>query len=153
MEDAGWSRQVEVPGGNFVICNQQLSITQVLRAVKRQEHGLFNCVASSVADAAWVREVADEFPGFPLVANLRCGGWYVPRPAAGETCYFKSTDGHSGEWSFSPVRLNLHIAAMAAREGGVCIVDATRRGKSFPVRENRHRQLGVPVGNQASLLV
>lgn len=47
--------------------------------------------------------------------------------------YFKSTDGHNGNWSFSCTRLNLHVAEVAARQGGVIIVDATRKGKRFPV--------------------
>jgi hypothetical protein len=29
------------------------------------------------------------------------------------TCYFKSTDGHVGNWSFSTARLNLHLALLA----------------------------------------
>ena len=45
------------------------------------------------------------------------------------TCYFKSTDGHSGNWSFSTTRVNFHVALMAAEKGGVLIVDATRKGK------------------------
>lgn len=135
MEEGEWHRQVDVPGGTLHICNQQPSFTQVLRAVKRQEHGLFNCIASIVYDYQFVQEIAANFSAYPLIANLRCGLWYAPRPtiATVATCYFKSTDGHSGEWSFSTVRLNLHVALLAARSGGACIVDATRRGKSFPV--------------------
>ena len=70
-------------------------------------------------------------PELPLVANLRCGAWYVPRPDA--TCYFKSMDGHAGQWAFSEARLNWHLALLAATRGGCFIVDATRRGKTFPV--------------------
>lgn len=125
---------MDVPGGfTLHICNQQPSITQVLRAVKRKEHGIFNCIASIIYDNKFIVQVSDNFASFPLLANLRAGAWYAgPRPSA--TCYFKSTDGHSGEWSFSTVRINLHVARLAARHGGVCIVDATRRGKTFPVR-------------------
>jgi hypothetical protein len=32
------------------------------------------------------------------------------------TCYFKSTDGHAENWSFSTARINLHLALLA----GVC---------------------------------
>lgn len=108
------------------------SYAQVLRQLKRRECGLYNCINSVLADAAFVREIAALYPGFPVLANLRCGLWYVPEPAG--TCYFKSTDGHFGKWAFSLTRLNLHLARLAAREGGVLIVDATRRGKTFPVR-------------------
>ena len=45
------------------------------------------------------------YPTLPVFANLRCGLWYAPR--ARDTCYFKSTDGHNGNWSFSCTRLNL----------------------------------------------
>lgn len=75
--------------------------------------------------------MAQSQPTLPLVANLRCGAWYVPQPET--TCYFKSTDGHSGAWAFSLTRLNWHVALLAANRGGVFIVDATRRGKTFPV--------------------
>ena len=53
-------------------------------------------------------------------------------PASG-TCYFKSTDGHCNNWSFSATRLNLHVAEAAAKHGGCVIVDATRSTtKRFP---------------------
>ena len=49
------------------------------------------------------------------------------------TCYFKSTDGHCNNWSFSGTRLNVHVAETAARRGGCVIVDATRSTtKRFP---------------------
>lgn len=76
-------------------------------------------------------QVANLRPKLPVIANLRCGAWYVPRPDA--TCYYKSTDGHSGVWAFSLTRLNWHVALLAAEKGGAYIVDATRRGKTFPV--------------------
>lgn len=106
------------------------SANKVLRHLKRQEQGLYNCVASVVADAAFVQEMAALHPELPVVANLRCGAWYVPRPDA--TCYFKSMDGHMGQWAFSLARLNWHLALLAASRDGCFIVDATRRGKTFP---------------------
>ena len=56
---------------------------------------------------------------WPIVANERCGSWYVPsapitpeptqnNPEPSST-YFKSTDGHVGTWAFSLKRLNLHL--------------------------------------------
>jgi tRNA A64-2'-O-ribosylphosphate transferase len=65
----------------------------------------------------------------------RCGLWYLEQPSS--TCYFKSTDGHNGNWSFSTTRLNLSVAEHAARSGGCIIIDATRRGKTFPVSSRR----------------
>jgi tRNA A64-2'-O-ribosylphosphate transferase len=55
---------------------------------------------------------------------------YTPRPDA--EAYFKSTDGHCGHWHFSTCRLNWHVALLAAERGGCMLVDATRRGKTFP---------------------
>jgi tRNA A64-2'-O-ribosylphosphate transferase len=50
-------------------------------------------------------QVCALYPTLPVFANLRCGLWYAPH--ARDTCYFKSTDGHNGNWSFSCTRLNL----------------------------------------------
>lgn len=111
---------------------QANSVSRVLRQLKKEDSSLFNCACSVSNDARFVEEVSSLYPHLPVVPNLRCGLWYVRN---GEpTCYFKSTDGHNGNWSFSTVRLNLHIAELAAARRGCIIVDATRRGKSFPVR-------------------
>ena len=48
-------------------------------------------------------------------------------------CCRQSTDGHTGNWSFSCSRLNWHVAELAAARGGVLLVDATRSAtKRFP---------------------
>ncbi len=131
MEEELRHREIDIPGGvTLLLGNHQPSFTAVLRAVKRAEHSILNCIASIVHDYEFVSDVAGAFTPFPLLPNLRCGGWYAAVPT--DNCYFKSTDGHSGEWSFSTARLNLHVAQIAAQHGGVCIVDATRRGKTFP---------------------
>jgi len=39
------------------VCFGAPSTSKVLRQLKRQEQGLFNCVASVIADAAFVQEV------------------------------------------------------------------------------------------------
>jgi tRNA A64-2'-O-ribosylphosphate transferase len=45
----------------------------------------------------------------------------------------QSTDGHTGNLSFSLTRLNWHVAVLAASKGGVLLVDATRSAtKRFP---------------------
>lgn len=79
----------------------------------------------------------------PLIANERCGTWYV-NPYAHEeegegshctaTTYFKSTDGHTNEWSFSFKRLNFHLLDILSNHHthGAMIVDSTRRGKTVP---------------------
>ena len=44
--------------------------------------------------------------------------------------YFKSTDGHHGQWAFSLRRLNLQLLKVLGEYGGAVVVDSTRRGKS-----------------------
>ncbi|XP_062229010.1 tRNA A64-2'-O-ribosylphosphate transferase isoform X3 [Phragmites australis] len=109
-----------------------LSIYKAARRIKRRDSTLYNALRSVAEDAAFVAEVAALWPALPLVANLRCGLWYAPPRAFAATCYFKSTDGHAGNWSFSTSRLNLHLALLAGERGGCIIVDSTRRGKRFP---------------------
>ena len=177
------------------------NIYKVVRALRKDDHGPYNCLASIVHDAAFVKTVVREY-GLPTFANLRCGLWYAGRHHGGEeegdasdrrgvekdpvseeqsedaerflgeedvrvpidgTCYFKSTDGHFNNWSFSSTRLNVHVAEAAARRGGCVIVDATRSTtKRFPdslsktipiwaemlnraVREARRRDSGTRV--------
>ena len=115
-----------------------------MRALRRSEQSLFNCACSAVQDARFVASIVGLYVGLPCYANLRAGLWHVaPPPDAAATsatgapppvptCYFKSTDGHHGNWKFSTTRLNLHVAQAAARAGGAVVVDATRRGKTFP---------------------
>ena len=152
------------------------NIYKVVRALRKDDHGPYNCLASIVHDAAFVKGVVREYR-LPTFANLRCGLWYAGRHHAGNeswagpslpgeedeplesedgglgedaertrgeeeddvraaidgTCYFKSTDGHCNNWSFSGTRLNVHVAETAARRGGCVIVDATRSTtKRFP---------------------
>jgi hypothetical protein len=152
------------------------NIYKVVRALRKDDHGPYNCLASIVHDAAFVKGVVREYR-LPTFANLRCGLWYAGRHHAGNeswagprlpgeedeppesedgglgedaertrgeeeddvraaidgTCYFKSTDGHCNNWSFSGTRLNVHVAEAAARRGGCVIVDATRSTtKRFP---------------------
>lgn len=117
----------------------QPSIYKITRELKKESHTLFNCIHSIVSDASFIHEVRQLYPSLPLIANLRCGLWYTgPNPDG--TCYFKSTDGHCNNWSFSTSRLNLNVATEAAKYGGCLIVDATRKGKRFPV--SRFQQHG-----------
>ncbi|KAK5944665.1 tRNA A64-2'-O-ribosylphosphate transferase [Knufia obscura] len=48
------------------------------------------------------------------------------------SAYFKSTDGHVNQWSFSTRRLNLQPLHLLGTAGGGVLIDTTRRGKSFP---------------------
>eukprot|EP00435_Cladocopium_sp_Y103_P043586 s1449_g12.t1 len=62
---------------------------------------------------------------WPCLANLRAGAWYMSPGLLDGTSYFKSMDGHRNAWDFSLIRLNLHVARMAAGAGGVILVDCT----------------------------
>lgn len=57
-------------------------------------------------------------PKRPLVANERCGSWYIRPEVKGGSAYFKSTDGHTGQWKFSTRRLNLHLLPIIERFDG-----------------------------------
>ena len=107
------------------------SLNKVIKELKREENSLFNCINSINLDTFFVQQIAGLYPQVPVYANLRCGRWYTADPDG--TCYFKSTDGHFGEWNFSVTRLNWHLALAASEKGGCLVVDATRRGKTFPV--------------------
>jgi len=76
-----------------------------------------NRIHSIIADADFVQEVANAFE-LPLVANERCGSWYIPSEKKYASAYFKSTDGHIGQWKFSTRRLNLHILDVVAENNG-----------------------------------
>lgn len=101
--------------------------------VHADEMNLRNRLLSIHEDATFVEKWATAHPRVPLVANLRCGKWYVPLEEGKDavSCYFKSTDGHTGTWDFNLRRLNLHVAKLAASRGvsGVAIIDSTRKAR------------------------
>ncbi|CAK7199133.1 tRNA A64-2'-O-ribosylphosphate transferase [Sporothrix eucalyptigena] len=112
-----------------------LSITHRLRSISR--------------DAAFVADVAAQYPGFPVVANERCGSWYVEPTQKGGSAYFKSTDGHTGQWKFSLRRLNVHLLSLLNDKGGCILVDSTRRGKRMPDALSKTVPIWCCVLNQA----
>lgn len=99
------------------------SIYKVSRQIKKTEHTLYNALRSIYHDALFVTEIAHLWPRLPLLANLRCGLWYASPASFHGTCYFKSTDGHNGNWAFNVKRLNTHVALLA--------------GPSLPPRETK----------------
>ncbi|POO00535.1 tRNA A64-2'-O-ribosylphosphate transferase [Trema orientale] len=108
----------------------KLSIYRAARSIKRKENTIYNALRSIYEDSIFVGEISQLWPELPLLANLRCGLWYFSKFHS--TCYFKSTDGHTNNWSFNTSRLNLHVAHLAGEKGGCIIVDSTRKGKRFP---------------------
>lgn len=86
------------------------NINRILGDLKRSTLSITNRLKSIQQDADFVDEVAASFGGKrPLVANERCGSWYIRPECKGGSAYFKSTDGHTGQWKFSTRRLNLHL--------------------------------------------
>ena len=68
--------------------------------------------SSSVADTASLLGLQDA-----VIANERCGGWYVDPARRAGSSYFKSTDGHEAHWGFSCRRLNLGVLRIAGGMG------------------------------------
>ncbi|KAF2654232.1 hypothetical protein K491DRAFT_601250 [Lophiostoma macrostomum CBS 122681] len=110
---------------------QSLSTSTTLNSLRRSALSISNRLSSITRDSVFVQSVAEVFD-LPLVANERCGGWYMPPENKVESVYFKSTDGHTNEWSFNTRRLNLQVLDVIEKFGGCVIVDSTRRGKSMP---------------------
>lgn len=107
------------------------SISSVLSSLRKSTLSITNRLLSIEDDAQFVQHVSDHY-ALPLIANERCGSWYIPPHRKAGSAYFKSTDGHTGQWKFSLRRLNLQLLDLVAKHGGCVIVDSTRRGKSMP---------------------
>jgi tRNA A64-2'-O-ribosylphosphate transferase len=93
------------------------SISKTLGAIKRSTLSVHNRLQSILEDAAFARRVAQAY-GRPLIANERCGSWYIDPEHKGGSAYFKSTDGHTGVWKFSSRRLNLHLLEIIGHNDG-----------------------------------
>ncbi|EGP85507.1 uncharacterized protein MYCGRDRAFT_74367 [Zymoseptoria tritici IPO323] len=107
------------------------SLKNALGDLKRANLTIKNRLNSIKQDSSFVEEVANAYQ-LPLVANERCGSWYISPHRRAGSAYFKSTDGHFGQWMFSLRRLNLQVLDAVGQHGGCIIVDSTRRGKSMP---------------------
>lgn len=98
------------------------SFNKVLGELKKSTLSIPNRLRSIKQDANFVSEVASAYQ-LPLVANERCGSWYIPPEQKKQSAYFKSTDGHMAQWSFSLRRLNLQILEMIGDfDGYVCLL-------------------------------
>ncbi|KUI71587.1 tRNA A64-2'-O-ribosylphosphate transferase [Cytospora mali] len=95
------------------------NINKILGDLKRSNLSITNRLKSIREDADFVEEVAASSGGTrPLVANERCGSWYIRPGLKGASAYFKSTDGHTGQWKFSTRRLNLHLLPAIEKHDG-----------------------------------
>ncbi|KAK5073511.1 tRNA A64-2'-O-ribosylphosphate transferase [Lithohypha guttulata] len=129
------------------IPNRLTSVLQDANFVEALQHYLNDhCSSHQSKDAIW-----------PLIPNERSGSWaldpalklesqtsFLSQEPRNEkrvdvqpvSAYFKSTDGHVSQWSFSTRRLNLPVLQLlghASSQGTGCVlIDTTRRGKSYP---------------------
>ncbi|KAI8051944.1 tRNA A64-2'-O-ribosylphosphate transferase [Syncephalis plumigaleata] len=108
------------------------SFRQVNEDIRKIHRSIYHRLHSINYDIKFITELVELFPTLPVIANERCGSWYVPPHKKAASAYFKSTDGHHGEWCFSLRRANLHILPMIAQHQGCLIVDSTRGGKRIP---------------------
>lgn len=97
---------------------EQQKLSHILSSLRRSTLSIPNRLCSIEADSCFVQKVADHY-GLPLVANERCGSWYIPSAKKVGSAYFKSTDGHSGQWDFSLRRLNLQILDICRQYKGL----------------------------------
>lgn len=116
---------------DLIFPTQSVSFSSTLSSLKRSALSIHNRLSSISQDSKFVLSVTAAYR-LPLVANERCGSWYIPPSHKTASAYFKSTDGHTNEWNFSLRRLNYQVLELVGREGGCVIVDSTRRGKSMP---------------------
>ncbi|KAJ1992075.1 tRNA A64-2'-O-ribosylphosphate transferase [Coemansia spiralis] len=110
------------------------SSNRVTKELRKETLSIYNRLRSIDDDAEFVKYASQNlFPQYPVLANERCGLWYVdPKIAYAQTVYFKSTDGHCGNWKFSLRRANTHLFDIFQCYKGCVIVDSTRSGKSMP---------------------
>ncbi|KAI6247338.1 tRNA A64-2'-O-ribosylphosphate transferase [Erysiphe necator] len=104
---------------------------KTLVELRRSNLTIRNRLVSIHHDSHFAEQIFAKY-GRPLIANERCGSWYVQPKIKVASAYFKSTDGHTGVWKFSVRRLNLHLLEIIGKNDGCIIVDSTRRGKSMP---------------------
>ena len=101
------------------------NFSQILGDLKRSNLSITNRLKSVRHDASFVEEVADR-SCLPLVANERCGSWYIDPSRKAGSAYFKSTDGHTSQWKFSTRRLNLHLLELIGRHDGYASLCCSR---------------------------
>ena len=116
--------------------NHLPNLYQSMKDLKKTTLSLQNRFRSIKQDAEFVIDAQEAFTPngkkLPIIANERCGSWYVPPSRKHGSAYFKSTDGHYGQWGFSLRRLNLQLLSVVGEHEGAIIIDTTRRGKTMP---------------------
>jgi tRNA A64-2'-O-ribosylphosphate transferase len=93
------------------------NFSKTLGDLKRHNLSITNRLNSIIQDAVFVQTVKTAWQR-PLIANERCGSWYIDPASKDGSAYFKSTDGHTGNWKFSTRRLNLHLLEIIGKHDG-----------------------------------
>jgi tRNA A64-2'-O-ribosylphosphate transferase len=120
------SPPMPLPTASELIFSDQANhnFSKTLGELKRSTFSIQNRLRSIQHDAAFAQQVAEAY-GRPLIANERCGSWYINPETKGGSAYFKSTDGHTGVWKFSSRRLNLHLLELIGKHDG-CVAPFER---------------------------
>ncbi|RHZ80565.1 hypothetical protein Glove_134g83 [Diversispora epigaea] len=100
--------------------------------IRKDSKNIYNRLKSIYEDSKFISEISNLLPYLPVIANERCGNWYIDQKLCAQSAYFKSTDGHIGNWDFNIRRLNAHLLDIIIKYNGCIIVDSTRRGKRLP---------------------
>ncbi|KAG2137311.1 initiator tRNA phosphoribosyl transferase-domain-containing protein [Suillus cothurnatus] len=120
--------------------------------LRKESQDIYNRIHSIAEDSAFVDQVYQSYHRLPLIPNMRCGAWYTdPDIASDERAYFKSTDGHTGNWSFNLRRPNLHVLPLVCAHAGLLLVDSTRAGKRMPDALSKTVPIWCAVINRAVL--
>jgi tRNA A64-2'-O-ribosylphosphate transferase len=106
------------------------NFSKTLGEIKRHTLSIQNRLQSILEDAAFVQRVSAAY-GRPLIANERCGSWYIDPTYKDGNAYFKSTDGHTGVWSFSMRRLNTHLLETIGNHDGCVAVSNSVAGREL----------------------
>ena len=99
---------VPLQASDIIFPTLSTNLSSTLAELRRSTLNISNRLRSVSEDSTFVCAVADAY-GLPLIANERCGSWYIPPGRKAGSAYFKSTDGHNGRWAFSLRRLNFQI--------------------------------------------
>ena len=105
------------PTSGIIFPELATNLNKTLAVLKRSTLSIPNRLRSISEDAEFVYSLADAYQ-LPLIANERCGTWYIPPKRKAASAYFKSTDGHVGQWAFSLRRLNLQVLDVIGENGG-----------------------------------
>ena len=115
--DKNTESTLPVSTSSLILPAASQNISKTITSLTRSSLSILNRLSSIDHDSLFVRQVAQHLK-LPVIANERCGSWYIRPDIKAGSAYFKSTDGHYGQWSFSTRRLNLQILDIVGEKGG-----------------------------------